>query len=462
MRSSQNCLIEFCIVSGVLLIVILPAIVGLASAASVPIITVLSPSGGPVTGGTVVTITGSGFTGTKDVLFGGKSVNGLNIINDSQLTVITPQHPEERVLISIITAEGVPGFMEPFTMFQYSYEKFPLPRLSGISPSSGPASGGTVRITGSGFTGTKEVLFGKQPGAVLDIVDDSHLTVSAPFSFFPGSVPVSIRNARGFAGSLDPVIMYTYDYPLPELTGISPSSGSIAGGTVVTLTGSGFAGTENVQFGEKYGTGLNVIDNWQLTILTPPSSEGIVGISVSNPAGTGRSSGAATMFHYEVPVPKLTGISPSSGSMDGGTAVTLTGSGFNGTRTVLIGGKPVTGFNIINDSQLSIITPPSSLGPFPVSITNAYGEGGSLGPSTSFQYVLSQATTTTAIKTAAPAQGSSHEGDTRPAVSFPATSPVPAAATASAASGTRKTPGFEAIAGLSALGAVVLLGKICP
>ncbi|MFA4861033.1 IPT/TIG domain-containing protein [Methanoregula sp.] len=444
----------------VLFIVLLPVLVGQVSAASVPMITGLSPSGGPVKGGTVVTITGSGFTGTKDVLFGGKSVTGINIINDSQLTVITPQHPEERVLISILTAEGVPGHMEPFTQFQYAYEESPLPRLSTISPSSGSTRGGTVRLTGSGFTGTKEVLFGNQSGVVLDIVDDSHLSLFAPFSWYPGSVPVTVRNAHGSAGSLDPVILYTYEYPLPELTNISPSSGSVAGGTAVTITGSGFTGITNVQFGENSATGLNVINNWELTILTPPSSDGIVAVSVSNPAGTGRSSGAATMFHYEVPVPKLTGISPPAGSMDGGTVVTLTGSGFNGTRSVLLGGKPVTVLNIVNDSQLTILTPPSSLGSFPISITNAYGEGGSLGPSTLFQYVINPVPTAVPVRTAPSDPGYSGGLNVSPSVSIPATSPVPASAPA--ASGTPKTPGFEAVFCFSALCAIILLGKTRP
>lgn len=437
-------------------IILLIASAGVVSAAQVPMITSLAPSGGPVAGGTVVTITGSGFIGTKDVLFGGKSANGLSVISDSELRVITPRHAEERVLVSIITDEGVPGPMEPFTMFSYSYEESPLPRLAAISPSSGPTGGATVRLTGSGFTGTKEILFGKEAGVVLQIVDDSHLTAFAPFSFFPGSVPVSIRNAQGFSGSLDPVVMYTYDYSIPELTGISPSSGSTAGGTLVNLSGSGFAGTKSVQFGETYGTGLTVIDNWRLSVLTPPSSEGIVAISVTNPAGTGRSQGAPTMFHYEVPVPKLTGISPSSGSMDGGTAVTLTGSGFNGTRAVLVGGKPVTGFTIINDSQLSIITPPSSLGQFPVTIKNAYGEGGSLGPSTLFQYDITPVPATAATRTA-PSDPGSGGRNVSPAVSYPETSPVLTAPPAPVASGTRKALGFEAVLGLSALGVVILV-----
>ncbi|MGB9176768.1 MAG: IPT/TIG domain-containing protein [Methanoregula sp.] len=262
-------------------IVLLPACIGLVSAASVPLITGLSPSGGPITGGTAVTITGSGFSGATNVQFGGKSGAALNIVNDSQLTIITPPNPAGTVPVSIISAAGVGSSREPSTM--YMYEEVSRPRISGISPSSGPVAGSTVvDITGSGFTGTEYVLFGGKYAMDLNVVDDSHLTVMIP-AFFPGSVPISVKNAAGIGISQEPSTMYLYEFPLPEPTGISPSSGSTAGGTAVTVTGSGFSGATDVQFGGKSGTGLTVIDDSQLTIISPSYSAGTVPLSVINP-----------------------------------------------------------------------------------------------------------------------------------------------------------------------------------
>ncbi|MDD4137545.1 MAG: IPT/TIG domain-containing protein [Methanoregula sp.] len=433
-------------------IVLLFALVGLASAASVPKITGLSPSGGPITGGTVVIVTGSGFSGTTDVRFGGKSGAGLNIVNDSRLTVTTPPNPEGTVPVSVINAAGTGNSMDPSTM--YEYDEYPFPRVSEVSPSSGPVAGNTlVTITGSGFTDIEDVQFGGKYAWVQKVVDDSHLTVRTPASS-PGSVPISMTNAHGAVRSTDPAIMYTYEFPLPALSGISPSSGSPAGGTVVSITGSGFSGATDVKFGVTSGIGLTVTDDSHLTIISPPGAEGTVALSVINPAWTGSSPGSATVFRYEVPVPKLTWISPPFGSVDGGTVVNITGSGFTGTTDVQFGGKSGTELTVINDCHLSVITPASSPGSFPVSITNTYGTGGSLRPSTSFRYVISPSETIAVTKTTA-----------SPVVSFPTTSPELAVTTAADASGTRKTPGFGAIAGLAglaALGAVILLRKNMP
>jgi len=458
-RGPGNRPVPSCKVSCILIIIILSALVGLVSAVSVPVIYSISPSGGPLAGGTPVIITGSGFTGTTDVRFGEISGTGLSIFNDTQLTIITPPHAEGSVFISITTPAGTGISPDPSTMF--NYEEFPLPKLSGISPASGPMNGGTVvTITGSGFTGTEYVYFGKY-GEIPTIIDDSHLTAITHYSP-PGLVPVSIKNAHGTGSSAGPSTMFLVEYPFPDLYNISPTSGFTTGGTVVLVRGSGFSGATNVSFGRKNGTGLEVINDTLLTVISPPGPAGTTALSVINPAHTGSSSESRSLFRYDIPFPRLENISPTSGCMDGGTAVTLTGSGFTGTTDVSFGGKPGTGLKVINDSQITIIAPASDLGSFPITITNAYGEGGSSGSSTSFQYVIAPDTTTTATGTATPARNESYAGDISPAEPFPATSPALTAPTAAATSATKSTPGFGAIAGLSGLGAIILWRKTAP
>jgi len=423
--------------------------------ASVPQITGISPSGGPITGGTVVTITGSGFTGATHVRFGGGSGSVLTVFDDSRLTIITPPNPAGTAEVSVTGPNGENSSWSASAVYQY--EEVPFPRIAGVSPSSGPASGSTtVIITGSGFYGVDSVRFGGKPGWSLRVLDDSRLTVMTPASS-PGTVAISIKNAAGAGYPEGSNAMYTYEFPNPGLTGISPASGSTRGGTVVTITGSGFSGATDVRFGGISGTGMKVTDDSRLTVISPPNPAGTVGISVINPAHAGNSAGSATVFRYDIPVPKLTGISPSSGPAEGGTAVTLTGSGFTGTKDVRFGEKSVTGLNVTDDSHMTLITPAHAPGSVPIAITNTVGEGGSLGPATLFRYVNAPATTTAATTTVTPARG--HSGDAGPAVSFPATSPAPDTPAATAAPGTTNAPGFEAVAGLSALCAIILLRK---
>ncbi len=46
-----------------------------------------------------------------------------------------------------------------------------------------------------------------------------------------------------------PNTLFTYQVPAPTVTAISPNTGSTAGGTSVTITGTNFTGATAVKFG---------------------------------------------------------------------------------------------------------------------------------------------------------------------------------------------------------------------
>jgi len=435
-------------------IALLAASAGPASADSVPQVTGISPSGGPMAGGTNVTITGSGFSGATNVQFGVISGTGLNIVNDSRLTVVSPPHSAGTVAVSVTGASGARSAENPYSMFQY--EEVSFPRVSAVSPSSGPITGDTVvTITGSGFTGAESVRFGEVYAWDIDVIDDSHLTARTPQGS-PGLVSIVVKNSVGTGVPSERPAMFMYEFPFPKLATISPLSGSTAGGTLVTVMGSGLSGATGVRFGGISGTGLTVIDDSHLTIVSPPNPAGTVGLSVINPEHAGNSAGSAAVFRYDVPVPRLSNISPSSGPTTGGTVVTITGSGFTGTKSVQFGGKNGTNLTVIDDSHLIVMTPAFSPGSFPISITSAIGAGGSLGPSTMFRYEFPPSPTPPAMKTDAPGREGNPQG------SFPATSLALPATTATAPSATMHTPGFEAVFALAALGAIILIRKTIP
>jgi uncharacterized protein YhjY with autotransporter beta-barrel domain len=71
--------------------------------------------------------------------------------------------------------------------------------------------------------------------------------------------------------------------------------------------------------------------------------------------------------------PTVTAISPASGSTDGGTSVTITGTEFTGTTDVTIGGTAVTSYTVVSDTQITAVTPAGSSGQASVLVTNATG-----------------------------------------------------------------------------------------
>src|SRR5450755_77868 len=57
------------------------------------------------------------------------------------------------------------------------------------------------------------------------------------------------------------------------------------------------------------------------------------------------------------PTPTITAISPNSGTTSGGTAVTITGTGFISGATVSLGGTPATGVTLMNSTTITAATP---------------------------------------------------------------------------------------------------------
>lgn len=87
------------------------------------------------------------------------------------------------------------------------------------------------------------------------------------------------------------------------------------------------------------------------------------------------------------PPPTLATVSPNSGTHLGGTAIGLTGTGFQFGVTVTIGGNPATGVTFNNGTQLSATTPVSgSAGPKDVRVINPDGQSVTLAGG--FSYVI--------------------------------------------------------------------------
>jgi hypothetical protein len=74
--------------------------------------------------------------------------------------------------------------------------------------------------------------------------------------------------------------------PQPEVSAVSPASGSIAGGTAVTITGTNFSQTSEVKFGTTTA-GFTVDSDTQITATVPKNTKpGAVDVTVTTFAGT--------------------------------------------------------------------------------------------------------------------------------------------------------------------------------
>jgi len=237
----------------------------------------------------VVAITGSNFNDAG----GNFSVTGVTVGGNPALVITAdPTYPTTDTSFSIFTPTGTPGAASVVvtttagasnTNVNYTYSRT-APYISGISPSSGTATGGNlVTFTGELLSTITGVYFGSLSLVSATVIDANNITAVAPAGV-PGSVTVY---ATGTAGDSNNV-SYTYIVG-PTISVVAPAAGPVAGGNTVTVLGSGFAGVTGITgitVGGVAATAYTVYSDTKLDLTVPGSAAGPVPLVVSTATGT--------------------------------------------------------------------------------------------------------------------------------------------------------------------------------
>ena len=368
-----------------------------------PSVTGIIPASGAVEGGTTVDIQGTDFSWTSSVTVGGVAATIVSQ-SDDQIQIVTPPSSGDQTGTDDILVAAYGGTSQATSADQFTYTDAPY-----ISSVTGPityngssaygliAGGDTVTINGDDFTGATAVNFGNTPATSFTVSSDgTYITATDPSGMTTGTVDTTVTTPLGTT-DIHPNDQFTY-VQAPVITSVSPATGSTNGGTQVTITGSGLALATAVQFGYNYtspnlGTITSDTDG-QIVATSPATFEGMAGtvdVTVTTPFGTSTTS-PANQFTYVAP-PSITSLDTTSGSVYGGTLVTISGRGLAAATEVDFGSNPAT---IISntDGQIIVLSPEAtgdSPGPVDVTVTNAYGTG-ELYPS-QFTYGLPPAVT---------------------------------------------------------------------
>lgn len=256
----------------------------LAFGEPVPVVTGVTPKLGSVAGGTSVEISGAGFTGATTVRFGAVEATGFAINAANSITATAPPGSAGTVDVTVTTPSGTSA---PRAADRYSYQR--VPTVTGLNPKSGPVAGGTsVLVKGTEFAGVSAVTFGGV-AASFTVKSPTEITAVAP----PGAAGTAHVAVTNTAGQSLPTSKDLFRYT-PTVTGLSPSSGAVAGGTSVTVTGTGFvAGATSFAFGKVAARNVECTSSTSCTLTTPPHEAGTVDViakvakspSPSNPPG---------------------------------------------------------------------------------------------------------------------------------------------------------------------------------
>ncbi|WP_339929198.1 putative Ig domain-containing protein [uncultured Brevundimonas sp.] len=216
-----------------------------------PVVTAISPTSGPTTGGTTVVITGSDFTGATAVTFGVNPSSGLTIDSDTQITVVSPAGTGT-VDVTITTGGGTSSVN---AADQFTYIAAPLTITSITPPSGATVSPAAVTIVGTNFSASGNIV--TFDGAAGSVTSESATSITiTPPDHGAGAVDVIVTNTLSQSASV--TSGYTY---------IAPPLANAVSATV------GFGSSNNP-------IGLNITGGTPTSVATPGlPSQGTVSIS---------------------------------------------------------------------------------------------------------------------------------------------------------------------------------------
>ena len=231
----------------------------------------------------------------------------------------------------------------------YTYSASLNPLVTSIAPTNGSA-GTPIQISGARFNASAEdvtVLFGSVQCTVTMVTYNSiQCTLGEDYA---GAKPLSLSLIPlGIANTQGIELQYSL-----AISSVVPSVGSMAGGTTIVISGTGFAPSSpssssscvtQVLIG---GQQCDIIDATpsQVTCMTPPTMAAAsfdVSVNVTCDGSNGLVADLPSGYVYDAAhTPAVTGISVAQGSGAGGDAITIYGSDLmgSGNTTVLVSCK---------------------------------------------------------------------------------------------------------------------------
>ncbi len=241
------------------------------------------PYAGPLGGGTVITVIGTGFIAPANLEFGTQTAlpGPTSSSDETELYANTPPAVpvvEGAVDVSVTVQEPVSGNMVTSTLtngFVYYDETDTSPRVIAVTPSTGLIDGGTeIRVVGTGLDDPSTVVeIGGVP-ASCTVVDDHMVTCTTP------PAPEGVVDVRVVNSTVDETIVGGFQYIELRIDGLLHNFGAIAGGTWVQLYGNGFGAITDVFFDDIPARNIEVESWTKVNLRTPPGAVGSVAIRI--------------------------------------------------------------------------------------------------------------------------------------------------------------------------------------
>jgi hypothetical protein len=321
---------------------------------SIPATPTITP-GGPTTfcAGGSVTLTSSSASGKQ------WSLNGNPIGGATSNTYVATAGGSYTV---IVTTSGCSSAASAATAVTVN----PIPPTPTITP-GGPTTfcaGGSVTLTSSSASGNQWFLNGNPIGGATS---NTYVATAA------GSYTVTVT-ASSCTSAASAATVVTVN-PNPNATITAPAS-------VNTTSTGNLASVANAGVGATYSwTPTNAVITAGAgtpSITFTAGAVGTMSLQVTVTTAAGCSDTKSVNINVVVPAVTVTSVSPTGGTIAGGSAVTINGTGFNAGATVTFGGSAATNVVVVSSIKITARTPAHAAGSVNVVVTNTDTSNGTL------------------------------------------------------------------------------------
>ena len=160
---------------------------------------------------------------------------------------------------------------------------------------------------------------------------------------------------------------------------LEPTEGSTVGGHTVKIVGTHLEDASAVHFGAATASEVQRNLATEITVKTPAHEAEAVDVTVTTPGGTSAPSAADRFTYVTPPEPTVTALSPSEGSIAGGTTVKVTGTNLEGASAVDSATSAGGEVHVLSATELKVKSPAHAAGTVDVTVTDARRDERDLG-----------------------------------------------------------------------------------
>jgi len=360
----------------------------------VPVVTQVTPTSGPMSGGTQVSITGRNLDVIDSVSFDGVDTVPVTYASDMQLLVVSPPvrgySPVPGLTyrpIRHVAALSLNGDGQSFrTGVGFTYLDAE-PVLTQVTPPTGPDTGGTrVTLTGENLDLVTRVGLAQSGEATIISATADRIVIETP-PHRPAGLPSEMPQLsepfilESMVGTVRTTAAFTYLRTPPEVTALAPDNGPLAGGTEVAITGNYLGNVREVTFGSAGAGSILTASEKRIVVQSPPhrpvpeDAAEPISLTMAWPDAPGGTKVFATgkEFTYQIPDPVIYDVAPSQGPLTGGTEVTITGRNLDQITSVTFGSRTAS-IRGSTDTRIDVTAPPgTNAGPVRITVRTATG-----------------------------------------------------------------------------------------